>query len=801
MAQKYILFLITAALLQLEVSSRPATNESTQTVDIIPNETVELNVADKERSIFYEPEINDKVESQSARDIVNKIKVINDGLKKPYRPQINFNNPQSGEVVAIDGENLKKILDAIALGKLQSKSESVSQYESNIIQQKEEEKFKRFLDSRALRAEANINSAMMPTMPIPYITSMPVVVMPHNLDGYNRHYTVNNNLKYNTNNEIYQTRQEPSFPSFTSFLQWPFASVFPFIIKDPFLTFSQGGGFNNLFEYGQNADVCTRKQKSERDEDENENENSIFLTPSDGTMNTRRARGLRKRNIPNGSPSQKLESGKKAKKVYVTRPVSTKKTTKKPYIVEEVEEVKNEDVEGDLKFPFGGFSFFGDKRPVAPSPGFFINRLRVRKGGVAIAGPGGVATAGRGGTAIVGAGGLAYTQPGGLAVAGPSARVVALSSDVDLNSFVSRLQKDQNESIPIAKQPIREGKLVATGPVVYYHPIEQTRSNGPEESSLIPKPEYYKFDENGFLKTEDEDKDSEYHLYLSPSALAVSGLKGTAVANPISQVVVRRGQTVSIAYKPKATAIVGAGGIAHADSTQYLPFYGGAKGQYLEIKKDIKGSILSEKIVPEDMISNENIIKNSEGNIQSKVLAANLQNLKTYSTNLIKLHNLGRKLGFLGNTEKSRFKSQLMSLSEAASNAIKIIDEIGDDVDSLFKQTNPATSQIKNYDDDVGEEGVSVGADEPQQDYIMDGANIAEAKPIGLAVVGENGLAASRPIANAVASTGVAIAQPIATAIAGIDPSLLGINFPENYNQQSGRTNKERLYKSINIAS
>ncbi|VVC92242.1 unnamed protein product [Leptidea sinapis] len=494
---------ITAALLQLEVSSRPATNESTQTVDIIPNETVELNVADKERSIFYEPEINDKVESQSARDIVNKIKVINDGLKKPYRPQINFNNPQSGEVVAIDGENLKKILDAIALGKLQSKSESVSQYESNIIQQKEEEKFKRFLDSRALRAEANINSAMMPTMPIPYITSMPVVVMPHNLDGYNRHYTVNNNLKYNTNNEIYQTRQEPSFPSFTSFLQWPFASVFPFIIKDPFLTFSQGGGFNNLFEYGQNADVCTRKQKSERDEDENENENNIFLTPSDGTMNTRRARGLRKRNIPNGSPSQKLESGKKAKKVYVTRPVSTKKTTKKPYIVEEVEEVKNEDVEGDLKFPFGGFSFFGDKRPVAPSPGFFINRLRVRKGGVAIAGPGGVATAGRGGTAIVGAGG----------------------------------------------------------------------SNGPEESSLIPKPEYYKFDENGFLKTEDEDKDSEYHLYLSPSALAVSGLKGTAVANPISQVVVRRGQTVSIAYKPKATAIVGAGGIAHAQSDLYIYEY------------------------------------------------------------------------------------------------------------------------------------------------------------------------------------------------------------------------------------
>jgi hypothetical protein len=44
-------------------------------------------------------------------------------------------------------------------------------------------------------------------------------------------------------------------------------------------------------------------------------------------------------------------------------------------------------------------------------------------------------------------------------------------------------------------------------------------------------------------------------------------------------------------------------------------------------------------------------------------------------------------------------------------------------------------------------------------------------------VIGQNGLAASRPIATAVASHGVALARPIATAIAGLDPASLGINY------------------------
>ncbi|KAL0840730.1 hypothetical protein ABMA28_015918 [Loxostege sticticalis] len=218
-------------------------------------------------------------------------------------------------------------------------------------------------------------------------------------------------------------------------------------------------------------------------------------------------------------------------------------------------------------------------------------------------------------------------------------------------------------------------------------------------------------------------------------------------------------------------------------SVQYLPFYGGAKGQYLEVKRDSAGTITSEKIVSEDKISSENIFKNSNENLLSKVLAANLLSLKTISTNLLKIHTLGRKTGSLKNTDKAMYKNQLAALGEAASNTIKLIEEIGDDVDMLFK-TNVTLRKSDDNDDYIEEEGV--GIDAPTDNYDvpdvpLGGTIIAEAKPVGLAVIGENGLAASRPIATAVASSGVALARPIATAVAGVNPAALGINFQVNH--------------------
>ncbi|XP_036338456.1 uncharacterized protein LOC118748189 [Rhagoletis pomonella] len=95
--------------------------------------------------------------------------------------------------------------------------------------------------------------------------------------------------------------------------------------------------------------------------------------------------------------------------------------------------------------------------------GIIIQRLKVRKGGIAIAGPGGVATAGSGGTAIVGPGGFALTHPRSLTIAGPGAKVIAIPSSVDLKDALERTNLN-DQSIP------REGKIVAIGPTVYYSP-------------------------------------------------------------------------------------------------------------------------------------------------------------------------------------------------------------------------------------------------------------------------------------------------------------------------------------------
>lgn len=97
-------------------------------------------------------------------------------------------------------------------------------------------------------------------------------------------------------------------------------------------------------------------------------------------------------------------------------------------------------------------------------------------------------------------------------------------------------------------------------------------------------------------------------------------------------------------------------------------------------------------------------MKNNDENLLAKVMAKNLQNLKTLSTNLLKLHTLGRRTGSLGDMEKSRFKTQLASLGEAASNIIKLIEEVDDDVDKLYKK-NPT---VRARDGEVEEEYVSL---------------------------------------------------------------------------------------------
>lgn len=75
-----------------------------------------------------------------------------------------------------------------------------------------------------------------------------------------------------------------------------------------------------------------------------------------------------------------------------------------------------------------------------------------------------------------------------------------------------------------------------------------------------------------FQKGSTKFEDSPFILFLKPVAHAINA-KGTAVANPISQVVIARDQTGSIVHTPVASAIVGPGGVAHAQSDLYLYEY------------------------------------------------------------------------------------------------------------------------------------------------------------------------------------------------------------------------------------
>lgn len=145
----------------------------------------------------------------------------------------------------------------------------------------------------------------------------------------------------------------------------------------------------------------------------------------------------------------------------VLKPVSSE--TKATESESEEEEEFSKDPEPMSKGPFSSF-FNSQKEQVVEAlkqGGVIIQRLRVRNGGIAIAGPNGVATAGSGGTAIVGPGGIALTHPRSLAIVGPGARVIAVPESTDLQELALRSS---------ARNLEQEGVLVATGPVVYYNP-------------------------------------------------------------------------------------------------------------------------------------------------------------------------------------------------------------------------------------------------------------------------------------------------------------------------------------------
>ncbi|KAJ0180147.1 hypothetical protein K1T71_004738 [Dendrolimus kikuchii] len=753
--QRYTIgFLMLLACAFVEVSLYPASNNEESSLNLEINHETSKNAMIEERSLPVEIPIVQQ--DANTKEILEKIKAINEGIKKPYRrQQIKWNpQPQTGGGYIMDKEILEKLQEIISSGKLHGLPHQ-DNYNHDAAENTNDIRY-----SRQMTYPSNL-------LPIsPYVMNMPVIVIP---GGMNPNYMNVNN--FNKLRDGYEGQGESPF-------QWNLAQFFPILIRDPLLSIMNGGGWSNFIEYGQSADIC-RKQKSidenikDRQIEENVKANLqgelfqryIDLNPITETMD-RQSRSLKKRTVSQEAQPE-IDNNKNNKKTITKKPTTTRRPI---FSIQQLQQLVDPGSKDDVRF--GWFSGNNDnnnanndnvdqRKPVGvPTPGFFINRLRVRKGGVAIAGPGGVATAGRGGTAIVGPGGTALTQPGGVAVAGPAARVIALSPDADLSSIIKNLQQQQADSDE------REWRR-----------FDGSYTKSWQWNDYGRRADEFQYDGKSFIPGPLKFGKSNFRLILKPTANAQIG-SGTAIANPVSQVVVAKNTSGSIVHNPVASAVAGPGGIAH-----YLPFYGGAKGQYLEIKKDSRGTVTSEKIVPEDKLSTDNTKYGDDENenLLIRILVKNLYNLKRSSSDLLKVVNVGRKTGNLNNQDKSKFKTQISALAEAVSNIIKVTDDIGDDVNSLFKN-NKSNSHDRCSPQHVGEEGIGVDAEDSggYDDDSYDQGLVAEAKPVGLAVVGEHGLAASRPIGTAVAASGVAIARPVGTAIAGINPAALGINYQFN---------------------
>ncbi|XP_033611328.1 uncharacterized protein LOC111874400 isoform X2 [Cryptotermes secundus] len=245
-------------------------------------------------------------------------------------------------------------------------------------------------------------------------------------------------------------------PQYSSRVQWPFAGYFPIVIKDPFL--SMYNMLTNMVEYGPEADVC-KKTKSFR-----QGRSRSLLSDNDESIT--RSDEVTAEKVLIMENGGWRETGKDGNPLQMERKMPEDVTTgDKEENRGEERENKDDSQNTEVIMETGGKG----------NGGPFITRLMVRKGGVSIAGPGGIATAGSGGTAIVGPGGIAYTSPNGLAVVGPGGKVVGLPSGADLSLVASKVTaSDSNSegSTPRLLNIPSGGKVVATGPVVYFHPSE-----------------------------------------------------------------------------------------------------------------------------------------------------------------------------------------------------------------------------------------------------------------------------------------------------------------------------------------
>lgn len=313
---------------------------------------------------------------------------------------------------------------------------------------------------------------------------------------------------FNPYSTILPMNFQPNSPQGRQGITWPWAQYFPIIIKDPLLQMINA--FTTMVEYGPDANCKPGKsdERTAKSLEENgklnyniKNPNSkpeitIFgvqnsSIPSEPNSNvtvldiedlkiTDNSQDPVKFSLNFKSPIFEVSNTKRQAKVTKGE---TKRVTIKHGEIKESPPVRDQELgpdeleaeaEGEAEEITVDTTISKDDGPIAHNnnkkffskdntgSGIFIHKIKVRKGGVAIAGPGGIATAGSGGTAIVGPNGFAYTHPDSVAIAGSGSKVIAIDPSISLSDVV------QNKTRKDGSTP-RTGKVVAVGPVIYYN--------------------------------------------------------------------------------------------------------------------------------------------------------------------------------------------------------------------------------------------------------------------------------------------------------------------------------------------
>ncbi|XP_060517951.1 uncharacterized protein LOC132696875 [Cylas formicarius] len=243
---------------------------------------------------------------------------------------------------------------------------------------------------------------------------------------------------------------------------WPGANFFPIYIRDPFLQMYYA--VTNMVEYGPNAGqggpcklTPTRRNTAEaektvsfdtRTDDAVLDMDDVIADDDDDEFRVtiREKDVARARESPDGMP----DAIRNVKQSVLSPPIRDQTV-----YVDETDEQDLEEEKQNINVSNEGSKKVFSKDNTGN--GIFVHRIRVRQGGVAIAGPGGIASAGDGGTAIVGPNGVAYTTRDGVAIVGKGTKVVGVDHDdlMDMirNSLRNGTKLDKNRVVSAMANP------------------------------------------------------------------------------------------------------------------------------------------------------------------------------------------------------------------------------------------------------------------------------------------------------------------------------------------------------------